>query len=419
MNSEYFIYINLDGFGKYYYDVAKEAKVETPNLDSLIDEGVFFEELYTGVPSITFPMQSSILSGGYSDLTDNCFQYFDKDKGKLLKCNHNNAGQTIGDVLQGLNQPFISVQQFGLKDKGCSFDDEKFVYFQPGGNFKKRFNLLQDIITGRKVKSQKREYVFENIPEFIFFYADDLDALGHNPFYTDYDPMRVKALSEEDRIKSVIERLKEIDKEIGRLIKTLKAKGIYEKTTILITSDHGMIPYKGKSSLPKLIKKLRELGFKEVKLINEDSEKALNINNDQVLVSSTGIQCQLYLNNDVDLHNIKNQLITEEYVENCLTKYELKEIGVKEEFADLLVSPQEFVHFNLNLTKNFIFEASHDSLHEKCQKVFGVMKGPKVRKGVIYKKKAYNIDLIPTACTLLSLPIMKGSKGKILEDISI
>jgi len=52
------IYINLDGFGRYYFEAIDNKKERIPNIMSLISDGVFFEEAYTGCPSITFPMQS-------------------------------------------------------------------------------------------------------------------------------------------------------------------------------------------------------------------------------------------------------------------------------------------------------------------------------------------------------------------------
>lgn len=462
MNKEYFIYMNLDGFGRYYYDIANESMNGTPNLNNLIEQGVFFDNLYTGIPSITFPMQSSILSGAYSEVTDNCCQYYDKKHGRLVKCNHSNKGETLGEVLNSLNKPFISIQQFVLNERGCNFDNDKFVYFQPGGNYKVRFQLLKDIINGKKVSSKDKEYIFKDIPEYIFFYADDLDALGHNPPYTSYAPLRVKAITEGARVNSVIGRLKEIDEEIGKVINLLKEKNIYEDTTILITSDHGMIPYKGKSSIPKLIKALENIGFENIKVVQDNNKKIWNrdkhklieikennkykeksltmnehtsldmynfenkynsqdtaIKETEVIIASTGIQCQLYFMGNINLKEIKNKLSKEEYIEKCLTKEELKERGVSEKFADILISPKPFMHFNLDLNTNFILNASHDSLNEKCQKVFGVIKGSKIKHGVIYREKSYNIDLIPTACTVLNIPLMRGSKGKVINDIML
>lgn len=455
MNKEYFIYMNLDGFGRYYYDLANKSMNGTPNLNNLIEQGVFFDNLYTGIPSITFPMQSSILSGAYSGVTENCYQYYDKAEGRLVKCNHDNKGETLGEVLNSLNKPFISIQQFVLNERGCNFDDDKFVYFQPGGNYKVRFQLLKDIINGKKVISKNKEYIFKNIPEYIFFYADDLDALGHNPPYTSYAPLRVKSITEGSRVSSVIERLKEIDEELGNVINLLKEKNIYHNTTILITSDHGMVPYKGKSSIPKLIEALEDIGFENIKVVqdnnkkiwnkdkhklieikeenNKDKETILSINESnsldiynsqatsiketEVIIASTGIQCQLYFIGNINLKEIKNKLSKEEYIEKCLTKEELKERGVNEKFADILISPKPFMHFNLDLNTNFILNASHDSLNEKCQKVFGVIKGSRIKHGVIYREKSYNIDLIPTACTVLNIPLMRGSNGKVLDDI--
>ena len=46
INDGYVVYINLDGFGKYYYDEAKTKNL-VPTLESIKNEGVVFNNLST------------------------------------------------------------------------------------------------------------------------------------------------------------------------------------------------------------------------------------------------------------------------------------------------------------------------------------------------------------------------------------
>ena len=70
----YVIYINLDGFGKYYYDIAKSRNL-VPTLQSILGEGVVFTNLKTLSPSITNPCQAMIISGASSSKTGNVYRY--------------------------------------------------------------------------------------------------------------------------------------------------------------------------------------------------------------------------------------------------------------------------------------------------------------------------------------------------------
>ena len=68
---KHLLYINLDGFGKYYYDQMADRDA-LKGINRLKRMGCFFEQARTGIPSITYPMQSAIVSGCYSEMTGNC-----------------------------------------------------------------------------------------------------------------------------------------------------------------------------------------------------------------------------------------------------------------------------------------------------------------------------------------------------------
>ena len=48
---QYLIYMNWDGFGRYYFDCMPDRETRLPTLMSLLSEGTFFENARTGIPS--------------------------------------------------------------------------------------------------------------------------------------------------------------------------------------------------------------------------------------------------------------------------------------------------------------------------------------------------------------------------------
>lgn len=414
---QYFIYINLDGFGKYYYDIANKAPFSgTPCINRLIKEGVYFNEAYTGIPSITYPMQSSILSGAYSNVTKNVYKYYDRELNKIILCRHQNKGETIGEIIKKENEPFISIQQFGLHEKGAEYDDERFLYIQPGGDYKVRFDELFKILRGQKVLSKEKYIGFNEIPHFIFVYIDDLDSIGHNPPFA---RGKQKAITEKGRIKNVVTRLIDIDGQLGLLIEELERLNIYHNTTILLTSDHGMVPFKGKSSLYKLIGAFKTAGFNNIEVLKNEGDSVKHLDKTELVITGAGLELQVYFKqkiSDDKLIEIKRALLKKEYIEYCLTRQELKEKGIDDIVGDLVISPQPPFHFNMDESTCFVLGGGHDSLNENAQHIFAVIKGKAFKREYTYDKKVQNIDFIPTISSALNIPMSKYYKGRILED---
>ena len=64
--AKYVIYINWDAFRRDYYDWANQpGKPGTPNLNYLMSRGVYYPNTLNGFPSITNPMQTSIVTGSW------------------------------------------------------------------------------------------------------------------------------------------------------------------------------------------------------------------------------------------------------------------------------------------------------------------------------------------------------------------
>ena len=96
-----------------------------------------------------------------------------------------NRAETIGEVLEKENIKTVSIQQFTLENRGCRRDDPDHLYVQPGGDYRRRFDMLERLIQKKEIEAEGRVIRYEELPEAIFVYIDDLDTIGHNPDFAD------------------------------------------------------------------------------------------------------------------------------------------------------------------------------------------------------------------------------------------
>jgi predicted AlkP superfamily pyrophosphatase or phosphodiesterase len=412
-NNRFFVYINWDGFSYYYYKLANSLSYSgTPYINKLLNEGILFTNAYTGIPSITYPMQSAIVSGAYSDVTNNVYKYFDRHLNKVILCRRLNKAQTIGEVLAGNDICFASIQQFALENRGAEYDDLRHLYIQPGGDYKNRFKWARQIFVNSGISGIE----MDEQPKVLFIYIDDLDSIGHNNFYA---RGRIKRFTEKGRLKNIMGRLKQMDNELGKFVEFLKYIGIYDNTNILLTSDHGMVPFKGKSYVHRIIEILKNQGFHKIECLNIGETSSPDW---EVIMISVNLQLQIYFRDqlgDEKMRSIKAMIEQDDIVEKCLTKDELKKRGTAAFFADMLVSPIPPYHFSINKNRYWTLHANHDSLNSQAQHVFSLIKGPDFKKGVVYDKRVYNISFIPTLCTAMELPLPVQSNARIIYDIIV
>jgi hypothetical protein len=116
VENAYVVYINWDGFARYYYDEALKKNVdELPTLKQIISEGVFFDNLRTTMPSITNPCQNMILSGSTSEITKNVYRYYDRKTDKVIQQERENANKTIAHVAVEAGMSVASISHYLLE----------------------------------------------------------------------------------------------------------------------------------------------------------------------------------------------------------------------------------------------------------------------------------------------------------------
>jgi len=434
------VYINFDGFARYYYDEAiKRDPNSLPTITQIMSEGVFFDDLRTTTPSITNPTQNMIISSATTALTKNVYRYYDRDKNIVIQQARENEMETIVDRVVDANLPIASIS-FYLAEPQLSPVDPERLYIRPdstnpkvvergekrGGDYFSRFEQLIKLVKGEPIKTGGGTVVVEKLPKLIMIYADDLDAHGHNQVENYGVPV---SASESERLDKMVKELREMDEKLGDFINAAKEAGVYDKMTFFFTTDHGMTPFGAISSSEggKYIhSKIADLAYAlsqfdrsfELEKVEPEGKPQ---NRTTVVGVGANLNLQLTFRNgitDEELEELKEHLLKEEYVGVVKTRKELEEEGYWTYAADMIVSPAERYSFAPNVLAQYRVRGQHDSYLESANKIFGVVWGKGIKKGYVYEQRAYNYDFGITMAAALGLDLPQAN-GIVLDIFNI
>ncbi|XP_047308585.1 ectonucleotide pyrophosphatase/phosphodiesterase family member 3-like [Impatiens glandulifera] len=213
------IMISSDGFRFGY-----QFKTSTPNIDRLIKNGTEAEKgLIPVFPTLTFPNHYSIVTGLYPafhGIIDNRFT--DPFTNETFTMASHDPKWWLGEPL------WETVVNHGLIAA---------TYFWPGSEVKKgSWNCSKDLCFpyNSSVSFEERvdsvlsyfDLPDDEIPVFMTLYFEYPDHQGHQ-----FGP-------DDPRINEAVEK---IDKIVGKLIKGLERREIFEDVTIIMVGDHGMV----------------------------------------------------------------------------------------------------------------------------------------------------------------------------------
>lgn len=217
------ILISLDGFRADYFE-----KYQPKNLSNLAKNGVRAKWLIPSYPSLTFPNHYTIATGLYpqnhgivgNSMFDLEFQAtFSLSKREEVQNGRWWQGEPIWATVEKQGQraaafffPGTEAEIAGVRPTFWKSYDEKIAYSA-------RVDQILEWI----------DLPVEQRPTFYTLYFDEPDHAGH-----EFSP----------DAKEVAEAIKKVDKQIGRLIKGLKKRKIFEKINLVIVSDHGMTAVK-------------------------------------------------------------------------------------------------------------------------------------------------------------------------------
>ncbi|MFQ5349348.1 MAG: ectonucleotide pyrophosphatase/phosphodiesterase [Thermoanaerobaculia bacterium] len=215
------ILVSFDGFRWDYLD-----RVETPALDRLAAAGVRAERLIPSFPTKTFPNHYTIVTGLYPE--------------------HH------GIVSNNIRDPQLA-DRFALRNRDAVQDPRWWhgepiwrtaqrqghraaPYFWPGSEAPiggRRADFWQ-VYDGSVTHEQRVDRVLELLdlptaerPVFATIYFSDPDDAGHR-----HGP---------DAQAEVVAAVQRVDAALGRLVDGLEERGLWERSHVVVVSDHGMI----------------------------------------------------------------------------------------------------------------------------------------------------------------------------------
>jgi arylsulfatase A-like enzyme/cytochrome c-type biogenesis protein CcmH/NrfG len=199
-----------------------DKQVRTPNIDGLARDGVRFERAFTPVP-ITLPSHTTILTGTYPplngmhDFSGNRLGSEPPTLAAILK----QHGYTTGAVVASA----VLDSRFGL-NRGFDFYYDHFEF-----NRLQESNLEEMERPGNVVADQALDWLSKNSQKRFFLWMHLYD-----PHY----PYRPPApYNEEYKAQPYDGEIAFADAQVGRLLASLKQKGLYERTLIVLSGDHG------------------------------------------------------------------------------------------------------------------------------------------------------------------------------------
>lgn len=267
-----FILMDDMGYGdisSYSYLGSEDATINTPNIDSIGANGIYMENFYASAPVCT-PSRFSALTGryaarGYLDnvifpttvesdpysITHfvNPYQFLNNVDGIL------GDEITIAEALGSLGYYTSCVGKWNLGDYGEYLPtNQGFDYFYGSYyvNDMTPYNWVEEVdgvatevrttydnkdqsestrIFTNKVNSEIDKAV-ENDDKFFMFYTT---PWPHFPIYSDNNG-NGKGDTTDD---TYIDCIEEFDRGLGEILDNLKAKGVYDDTLIIFTSDNG------------------------------------------------------------------------------------------------------------------------------------------------------------------------------------
>src|SRR5208337_3430303 len=209
--------LRADHVGCYGY-----KQIKTPNIDGLAADGARFERAFAVVP-VTLPSHTSMLTGTYPmlsgmhDFSGNKLSPLQPTLASVLK----QAGYQTGAVIASA----VLDSRFGL-NQGFDFYYDHFDFSRLDES-----NLDEMERPGNVVADVALDWLEKNSQKKFFLWMHLYDP--HFPYHPP------EPYSSEYAAQPYDGEIAFADEQVGRLLRFLKEKGIYQNTVIVLCGDHG------------------------------------------------------------------------------------------------------------------------------------------------------------------------------------
>jgi arylsulfatase A-like enzyme len=389
---QHVILVDWDGFDPDYL-----GRAPTPNIDALAGRGSLF--VADGIfPTISNPARASMSTGAYPETHGNAAYFFDDGAGEVVGETRFLDAETITQALAAGGRTTAAVQWYMVQDHGASYGDPEHLYVRPGGLFEQRVDAAVEILNQRPVDSGGEMVTVPKIPNFLAVYGPDLDAFGHLEG------------SESPNIGSLVAQL---DRQLGRIVQATKEVGIYEGTTFILTSDHGMTSWE-RSFLEELAA-TPELG-RGVEIVPPG--RAPSSDTEVVIVKSAGRITDVTLRGRSATSErrteVRKVLERLPQLSRVLDAADLKALRAGDKLGDFVVEARAPWGFGLAEPEEGASRGGHGSTRE--MRVPLLISGAGVRAGAA-PRDARLVDVSPTIAALLGVRPPADAQGRVLDEL--
>jgi predicted AlkP superfamily pyrophosphatase or phosphodiesterase len=427
------ILISVDGLAHYYFD---DPKAEMPTIRRLAAEGARAKQMTTSLPTVTWPNHTTLVTGvhaGKHGVIGNDF--FDRKEQKVVAY----IPDPVFNKDEIVKTPTIYdvAHEAGLSTAGVCwpasrgaktwtwtipdvFEQATFEQYstpsllaecrEAGIPYEKQNEWCKLGTAGKPM----RDWLYANIathiirkhkPGLMCLHYMSVDGLQHG--YGSKTPEGYWAINDSDnRVRQIVEAVEEA--------------GLKDKTTFVVTADHGFITYK-KRIQPNVL--LKKEGLIKAALGNKVTDR-------RVWCHAQGV-AYIYIldqaNRDALLKDITPKLAAMEGIEEVIeekdfAKYGLETAAKDPRMPDLILSPKDGYVIGADVGGDEVVVSSAEakgahgySPANPLMNASFVISGAGIKKGVVLDKIA-NIDVAPTIAKLLGVEI-KGADGRVLTEV--
>lgn len=424
------VLISVDGLASYYFD---DPKAPMPTIRKLAAEGARAKRMKTSLPTNTWPNHTTLVTGvqpGKHGVIAN--DYFDRKEQKsvpyipdpIFNKDEIVKAPTIYDVAHEAGLSTAGVcwpASRGAKTWDWTipdvFDQETFIkYSTPsvveeckaaGIPLEKQMEWCKAGNAGKPMRdwmyaSLACHLIAKHQPRLVCLHLMSVDSLEHG--FGRQTPEAYWAISDSDQ-------------RVGQIVNAVEAAGLREKTTFVVTADHGFITYT-KLIQPNVM--LKQAGLIKAAIGNKVTER-------RIWCHPQGVAYVYVLdteNRDALLKEWTPKLAALEGVEEVIegkdfAKYGLETADKDARMPDLILSPKDGYLFSGEVGGDKVIADSQPpkgahgySPSNPLMDASFVISGSGVKSGVVLDEIA-NVDVAPTIARLLGLE-MKNVDGRVL-----
>ncbi len=220
-NKDLVILVSIDGFRNDYLE-----RGITPNLSALAQKGTFAQKFEPVFPTITFPNHYSLVTGRYPDRNGvvNNTMYDPTKTDQVFRLSDRHAIENPLWWEEG-TPLWVTLKKQGKRSSTLFWvgSESPNQGIQPDDWLRYNHSLSSSDRTQHLLGWLNRED--QDRADFATLYFSEVDSKGHE-FGPDSPEVNASIAS--------------ADQAIGELLQGLRALGLAEKTTLVVTSDHGM-----------------------------------------------------------------------------------------------------------------------------------------------------------------------------------